>query len=276
MNDLVFIKGKQAVCDSIQVAEKFGKRHAEVLYAIEGRPCSCGGKGCPKCNYRGYQQRGLLMDLGDVATSQLLVDDEDRSQQQLNLGVCATSQLPQMFKKVRYIHPQNKQEYRKYLLNRDGFTLLAMGFTGQAALIWKLRYIQAFNLMEQTLLQHQSPVWSDTRTYQKAIRRQETDTIKLFVEYAESQGSIHADQYYTQFSLLANKAAGITDREMATVQQLNVLAMIENMIARRIEELIAENTPYKEIYQGCKGYVVGFQKYIGTNTGMMFSGQNME
>ena len=133
------------------------------------------------------------MDLGDVATSQLLVDDEDRSQQQLNLGVCATSQLPQMFKKVRYIHPQNKQEYRKYLLNRDGFTLLAMGFTGQEALIWKLRYIQAFNLMEQTLLQHQSPVWSDTRTYQKAIRRQETDTIKLFVEYAQT---VHIPSYF--------------------------------------------------------------------------------
>lgn len=216
------------------------------------------------------------MDLGNVAASQLPTGKEDKNYQQFVLGVSATSQLPKMFQKICYIHPQNKQEYHKYLLNRDGFTLLAMGFTGQEALIWKLRYIQAFNLMEQNLLQHQSPVWKDTRAYQKAIRRQETDTIKLFVEYAQSQGSAHSDQYYTQFSLLANKAVGITDRELATVQQLNILAMVENMIARRIEELITGNMPYKAIYQDCKDYIAGFQKYIGVDTGMTFSCQSME
>ena len=40
-----------------------------------------------------------------------------------------------------------------YLMNRDGFTLLAMGFTGKAALEWKLKYIQAFNAMEKQLAQ---------------------------------------------------------------------------------------------------------------------------
>lgn len=40
---------------------------------------------------------------------------------------------------------------RTYLMNRDGFTLLAMGFTGKAALEWKLKYIAAFNAMEKQL-----------------------------------------------------------------------------------------------------------------------------
>lgn len=31
------------------------------------------------------------------------------------------------------------REQRTYLMNRDGFTLLAMGFTGKAALEWKLK-----------------------------------------------------------------------------------------------------------------------------------------
>ena len=39
-----------------------------------------------------------------------------------------------MFFKTTYIHPQNGQEYPMYLMNRDGFTLLAMGFTGKEAL----------------------------------------------------------------------------------------------------------------------------------------------
>lgn len=38
-----------------------------------------------------------------------------------------------------------------YHLTRDGFTLLAMGFTGKKALAWKLKYIQAFNDMEAEL-----------------------------------------------------------------------------------------------------------------------------
>lgn len=40
---------------------------------------------------------------------------------------------------------------RVYQMNRDGFSLLAMGFTGHKALEWKVKYIEAFNYMEQQL-----------------------------------------------------------------------------------------------------------------------------
>lgn len=56
-----------------------------------------------------------------------------------------------LFYETTYTHPQNKQEYREILMNRDGFTLLAMGFTGQKALEWKLKYIEAFNKMEEQI-----------------------------------------------------------------------------------------------------------------------------
>lgn len=39
-----------------------------------------------------------------------------------------------------------------YELSRDGFTLVVMGFTGAKALAWKLRYLEAFNAMEQELV----------------------------------------------------------------------------------------------------------------------------
>ena len=41
--------------------------------------------------------------------------------------------------------------YPEYLITRDGFSLLVMGFTGSKALQWKLKYIEAFNKMEQTI-----------------------------------------------------------------------------------------------------------------------------
>lgn len=44
-----------------------------------------------------------------------------------------------------------EREYRAFEMDRDGFTLLAMGFTGEKALDWKLAYIEAFNAMEAEL-----------------------------------------------------------------------------------------------------------------------------
>ena len=40
---------------------------------------------------------------------------------------------------------------RVFEMDRDGFVLLAMGFTGKKALKWKLAYIEAFNRMETAL-----------------------------------------------------------------------------------------------------------------------------
>jgi len=61
-----------------------------------------------------------------------------------------------LFIPTTYIHEQNKQTYREYLMTRDGFSLLVMGFTGQKALEWKLKYIDAFNRMEKMLV-NQAP-----------------------------------------------------------------------------------------------------------------------
>lgn len=39
-----------------------------------------------------------------------------------------------------------------YRLTRDGFVILAMGFTGETAMAWKERFLAAFNAMERELL----------------------------------------------------------------------------------------------------------------------------
>lgn len=64
---------------------------------------------------------------------------------------CAEKSADPMFAESTYINPQNGQEYPMFVMNRDGFTLLAMGFTGEKALQFKLEYINAFNKMEETI-----------------------------------------------------------------------------------------------------------------------------
>lgn len=71
-------------------------------------------------------------------------------------GLLKNEEAQKYFYESSYEHSQNKQHYRMYYMNRDGFTLLAMGFTGEKAMEFKLHYIQAFNEMEKQISQPNS------------------------------------------------------------------------------------------------------------------------
>ena len=75
-------------------------------------------------------------------------------------GIANFGDTPKMFDLVHVVNNQNGQAYPMYEMNRDGFTLLAMGFTGKEALEWKLKYIEAFNEMEKRI---NSPTLPDNR-----------------------------------------------------------------------------------------------------------------
>jgi Rha family phage regulatory protein len=88
-----------------------------------------------------------------------------RDIEELKKGWLKIEQTPQephnierFFIESTYVHPQNKQTYKCYELTRDGFSLLVMGFTGKKALEWKLKYIEAFNLMEQKLKEQSTKI----------------------------------------------------------------------------------------------------------------------
>ena len=56
----------------------------------------------------------------------------------------------QFFVSSTYVDDSGKSN-PMFVMNRDGFTLLAMGFTGEKALQFKLEYIEAFNNMEKVI-----------------------------------------------------------------------------------------------------------------------------
>lgn len=55
--------------------------------------------------------------------------------------------------KIRELPNGGSKEERFYYIGRDGFTFLAMGYTGKKAAEFKEKYIAAFNAMEQQLKQ---------------------------------------------------------------------------------------------------------------------------
>ena len=205
MTELVYLKNDEAVCSSLQVAEKFGKRHDRVLRAIDNLL-----ETLPK---NGEVSKMFILSKRKAADGQF---------------------------------------HRMYFMNRDGFSLLVMGFTGKKALEWKLKCIKAFNQMEKFILERQTQAWIDSRKAGKLTRKAETDTIKKLVEYAQAQGSQHADKLYMTYSKLANKMAGVSKRGEATVAQLNNLSLMEHIILCVIDSGIVAGKHYKEIYQDCK------------------------
>lgn len=157
----------------------------------------------------------------------------------------------QCFFKTKYKDASGKWN-TKYLMNRDGFTFLAMGFTGKKADEWKWKYINAFNAMEKIITEKQTSIWIEMRQSGKLIRQQETDVLQKLVEYAKEQGSENSKMLYMTYTKLANKMAGITSRDTATSTQLNDLSTMERLIAKVVLDEMEEGKHYKEIYKDCK------------------------
>lgn len=103
----------QIFCTSLDVARVFNKQHKNVLRDIEN----------------------ILKDLRKIG------DLKDK----LNFEQTYRDTEIRGFGKVK--GKTRKDPY--YNLTRDGFSLLAMGFTGTKALQWKIAFLNAFNQMEK-------------------------------------------------------------------------------------------------------------------------------
>lgn len=113
---------------------------------------------------RGYESASLInienKDGVAVVSSRVIAYDFDKQHKhvlesidKLIKDMGGAEKSADLYIESKYQHPQNKQWYKEYLLTRDGFSLLVMGFTGKEALHWKLQYIEAFNKMEEAIKQ---------------------------------------------------------------------------------------------------------------------------
>lgn len=164
----------------------------------------------------------------------------------------------QEFGKVRFeIAPlpgsKTGQKVTVYHLNEQQATLLMTYLKNtEQVRAFKKELVRQFYAMRDFIRERQSPIWQDTRALGKEIRRMETDAIKALVDYATAQGSQHATQYYQSISSLANRTAGIVERDKAHTVELSALLMVEKIIAQEIRTGIEARRPYRNIYQSIK------------------------
>ena len=87
--------------------------------------------------------------------------------------------LQDLFIKSSFEHRGNV--YTEYLLTRDGFSFIVMSFTGARADRWKLKYIEAFNKMEQMLREENRPQQIDSK-FLFQIAQQLEEKERLLIE----------------------------------------------------------------------------------------------
>ncbi len=106
--------------------------------------------------------------------------------------------LKNMFVEDSYIASNGKQN-KMYYLNRDGFTFIAMGFTGKKADEFKLKYIEAFNKMEQIVRQElpQTPEEKLALTMQVTLRLDKrVGNLEKSIDEIQNKSEIDSDQRY--------------------------------------------------------------------------------
>lgn len=106
--------------------------------------------------------------------------------------------------------------------------------------------------------------WQEARAKGKIARRLETDTIKVFVEYATRQGSKNAKRYYENITRMEYRALFFLDavlmkegnlRDRLDLGQLSSLDVADRVVSRTLQECMEVGMHYKNIYQAAKDKV---------------------
>lgn len=225
-NDLVTInKNRQPVTTSLKIAEVFGKKHKNVMQAINN----------------------IIGDLRNL-------EDGGR----LN------------FQPTSYYDVQGREQ-KQYIVTRDGFTLLAMGFTGKKALEFKIQYIAAFNAMEQAL-KSQVPVPLDAKAIGGIVKnccvvavREELERAATDMVYADKfkqlakaaiADVIFSEDYYGSLKKLIKP--WVKDAASASLGQ-SIDAYIKAEMDERVKyfvEYVFKN--YPKMSQGMKEYLITY------------------
>ncbi|POY43325.1 hypothetical protein C3007_11015 [Avibacterium gallinarum] len=148
-----------------------------------------------------------------------------------NLG-CSKEFNALNFKAVKYT--DSKGEKRPmFLMTQDGFTLLAMGFTGKKAMQFKEAYIKKFNQMKS---------WITSRANLKNDQRRLNDAIKFSIE---KQGKDDPHAYSRENNLVYCVALGMSKKKWLAMhgypKDADTRQFLTESQLKLVDELLSEN-----------------------------------
>lgn len=239
---------KTARIDSRTVAEVFEKEHKNVIQAIEKL----------KAGIENIKaENSALIENADNSSKNIKAensaltknaDNSDKNIKTQNWGLTSGDDFEFMFIEKSYKAGTGKK-YKCYEMNREGFSLLTFGFTGEKALRFQMEYIKRFNEME-AFIKDKAAYIEDNRLF--------TDAIKLYKE-AHADNVIECKFVYANEQDLVNeivlgmrakafkKRYGIPEKENSiriycTQEQINAIHRLQGLDA----SLLFQNMAYAD------------------------------
>ena len=176
--------------------------------------------------------------------------------------------------KTRKLRSTGGRAANEYMLDEDQFMFLGTLLRNNKKVVaFKKAIIMQFKkcrLENEALHKHkQDPKYQVTREAGKVVRKQITDEMHRFIEYAENQGSKNSKMYYMNITRMMNGMLFIVEgkfknlREVMTTQQLMTVSSAEQIIDRGIKDGISRKMFYKDIYKNIKKRVMTFADLHG-------------
>ena len=113
------------------------------------------------------------------------------------------------------------------------------------------------------------PEYKITREAGIIVRKEATDTMKAFQEYAREQGSKSPEMYYMSITKMMNGLLFIVEgkfknlRNVMTIPQLMTVSSAEHIINKALSDGMKKNMFYKDIFQEVKKKVMIFAELHG-------------
>lgn len=157
---------------------------------------------------------------------------------------CAEISADPMFEETTYVNEQNGQVYPMFLMNRDGFSLLVMGFNGKKAMQFKLDYINEFNKMEKMIRDSIKPK-SQLEILQMSINQ--------LVEQERRLSSVERDVAETKKEIEEMKQERIENGKLLLEAEVSGNKVPEISMRNKIRRLVnqyaaATNTTQRDVW----------------------------
>ena len=176
---------------------------------------------------------------------------------------------------VRFeIASKDSGQRQKYaiLTERQAMILLTYTRSNEKTDAFRQELVDDFISMRTALreisLNKSNQQWLSNRDQGKLVRKETTDIIKEFTDYAISQGSQNAKRYYGNISKMENSALFLVMqkfpnlRDVMNNRQLNIVQAADTIVQEAIREGMEKELFYKDIYQLAKTRVNNFAEYM--------------
>ena len=139
------------------------------------------------------------------------------------------AQYKKMFAESTYTDRSGKQN-KMYYLNRDGFTFIAMGFTGRKADEFKLKYIDAFNRMEEQIRKNY--------VIQKQDSYMITDPVQRAKRWIEEQ-----EEHQVKLAMAKQETKDVQDNTPISSKDYQVLS---RKIGQKLDRYLSQHQIYNK------------------------------